>query len=63
MSVPISMQLDRAVHRRVDEAKRTLALGAGHVDPDDLTYATRVHCFDFAMGVHRLGDQLRLDRT
>ena len=46
-----------------DEAKRTLALGAGHVDPVDLTFATRVDCFDFAMEVHRLGDQLRLDRT
>jgi 2-phosphosulfolactate phosphatase len=45
------------------EAKRTLALGVGHVDPDDLTYALRVDCFDFAMEVHRRGDQLRLDRT
>lgn len=46
-----------------DEAKRTLALGPGHVDPDDIVYATRVDAFDFAMEVRRDGDRLRLDMT
>ncbi len=46
-----------------EEAMRTLTLGHGHVDPDDIAYATRVDAFDFAMEVHRIGDRLRLDRT
>ena len=46
-----------------DEAKRTLTLGQGHVDPDDIAYATRVDAFDFAMEVHRIGDHLRLDKV
>jgi 2-phosphosulfolactate phosphatase len=46
-----------------DEAKRTLTLGDGHVDPDDIAYATRVDAFDFAMEVQRIGDRLRLDKT
>jgi 2-phosphosulfolactate phosphatase len=45
-----------------EEAKRTLTLGRGHVDPDDIAYATRVDAFDFAMEVRRVGDLLRLDR-
>jgi 2-phosphosulfolactate phosphatase len=35
------------------EADVTLALGAGHVDPRDIEYATRVDAFDFAMEVRR----------
>jgi 2-phosphosulfolactate phosphatase len=46
-----------------DEAKRTLALGPGHVDPEDIALAIRVDAFDFAMEVRRVGDRLRLDRT
>jgi 2-phosphosulfolactate phosphatase len=45
------------------EAKRTLTLGDGHVDPDDIEYATRVDAFDFAMEVQRIGVHLRLDKT
>ena len=44
-----------------DEARRTLTLGDGHVDPDDIAYATRVDVFDFAMEVQRIGHRLRLD--
>jgi 2-phosphosulfolactate phosphatase len=44
------------------EAWRTLTLGDGHVDPDDIVYATRVDAFNFAMEVHRVGGQLRLDK-
>jgi 2-phosphosulfolactate phosphatase len=45
-----------------DEARRTLTLGAGDVDPDDIAYATRVDAFDFAMEVSRINDRLRLDK-
>lgn len=45
-----------------EEAMRTLTLGHGHVDPDDIAYATRVDAF-FAMEVRRIGDRLRLDKT
>jgi 2-phosphosulfolactate phosphatase len=46
-----------------DEATRTLALGAGHVEPDDIRYATAVDRFDFAMEVARDEWGLRLDRV
>ena len=46
-----------------NEAKRTLTLGHGHVDPDDISYATRVDAFDFAMEVTRVGGRLRVDKT
>ena len=45
------------------EAVKTLRLGDGHVDPDDIVYATRVDAFDFAMEVTRIDGALRLDRT
>ena len=45
------------------EARRTLTLGHGDVDPDDIVYAPRVDAFDFAMEVQRVGDRLRLDKT
>ena len=43
-----------------DEARRTLALGAGHVHPNDIAYATRVSVFDFAMELRRDSDGARL---
>jgi 2-phosphosulfolactate phosphatase len=46
-----------------EEAIATLRLGDGHVDPDDIVYATRVDAFDFAMEVTRIDGGLRLDRT
>lgn len=48
---------------RSEEATRTLALGQGHSDPDDIVYATRVDAFDFAMEVRRDCDRLRLDQV
>jgi len=45
-----------------EEARRTLTLGHGDVDPDDIVYATRVDAFDFAMEVERIDDRLRLDK-
>lgn len=43
-----------------DEARLTLALGEGHVDPDDIMFATRVDAFDFAMEVERRAGALVL---
>jgi 2-phosphosulfolactate phosphatase len=45
-----------------DEAIFTLRLGEGHVDPDDIAYATRVDAFDFAMGATSVEGGVRLDR-
>ena len=46
-----------------DEAERTLALGAGHVDPTDIALAVAVDRFAFAMEVTRDAEGLRLDRV
>jgi 2-phosphosulfolactate phosphatase len=43
-----------------DEARRTLALGAGHVHPDDIAYATRVDAFDFALELRQDSHGFRL---
>jgi 2-phosphosulfolactate phosphatase len=54
------------VARRVadsDEAARTLALGADHVHPDDISLAVDVDRFDFSMEVTRDDLGLRLDRV
>ncbi|HEX8804135.1 MAG TPA: 2-phosphosulfolactate phosphatase, partial [Acidimicrobiales bacterium] len=44
------------------EAEITLAVGAGHVHPDDIAYATAVDRFAFAMEVERVHGRLRLVR-
>ncbi|MFN8024774.1 MAG: 2-phosphosulfolactate phosphatase [Acidimicrobiales bacterium] len=44
------------------EAERTLAVGEGHVHPDDIAYATDVDRFALAMEVDRIDDHLRLRR-
>jgi hypothetical protein len=52
-----------AVRRRVRESRdweRTLALGAGHVHPDDVVYATRIDAFPFAMEAVRTPEGIRL---
>ncbi|HET6334775.1 MAG TPA: 2-phosphosulfolactate phosphatase [Polyangiales bacterium] len=41
-------------------ARRTLTLGAEHVDPEDIAYAARVDAFDFAMEVTQTTSGLRL---
>ncbi|MBI2706669.1 MAG: 2-phosphosulfolactate phosphatase [Actinobacteria bacterium] len=43
-----------------EEAARTLAIGEGHVDPDDIVHATLVDLFDFAMEATREADGLWL---
>ena len=59
---PDAAQVAAAV-AATDEAARTLAVGVGHVDPDDIAYACGVDRFDFAMEVERLADGgLRLVR-
>jgi 2-phosphosulfolactate phosphatase len=46
-----------------DEARRALALGLGHVHPDDIAFAARVDAFDFAMEVRRIDAHLVLRTT
>jgi hypothetical protein len=47
---------------RSDEAERTLAVGDGHVHPDDIAYTTAVDRFDFAMEAERVHGRVRLLR-
>jgi 2-phosphosulfolactate phosphatase len=44
------------------ESVFTLAIGSGHVDPDDIALATDVDRFDFAIEAERSPDGLRLVR-
>lgn len=46
-----------------EEAARTLLVGVGHVDPDDITLSVAVDAFGFAMEVTRTPLGLRLDRS
>jgi 2-phosphosulfolactate phosphatase len=46
-----------------EEASRTLAIGAGHVDPEDIVRSVAVDAFSFAMEVTRTPLGLRLDRV
>ncbi len=57
---PLEAEATAAAVADSDEACLTLALGAGHVDPEDIAYATRVDAFDFAMEVERRGGALVL---
>ncbi|MEO8693704.1 MAG: 2-phosphosulfolactate phosphatase [Acidimicrobiales bacterium] len=63
VGLPIDAPATAAFVANCDEAMFTLRLGDGHVDPDDIAYATRVDAFDFAMEVTRVGGALRLDIT
>jgi 2-phosphosulfolactate phosphatase len=46
-----------------DEAARTLAIGPGHVHPDDIERAVDEDAYDFAMEVTRIAEGLRLGRV
>ena len=63
----LGQELDAARAARAvaesDEAALTLALGHGHVHPEDIEYAVQVDRFDFAMEVHRADGLLELRRT
>jgi len=58
----LAVDLEAVAHEvaQSDEARRTLALGAAHVHPSDIAYATRVDVFDFAMELGRDADGSRL---
>ncbi|MFV0306786.1 MAG: 2-phosphosulfolactate phosphatase [Desertimonas sp.] len=57
---PLDAEATAAAVQASEETVHTLALGAGHVDPDDIVLATRVDAFEFAMEVHGDGSTLRL---
>lgn len=59
---PLAADATAEAVRRTPEAVRTLALGEGHVDPQDIVLATMVDRFDFAMEVERVDGRLRLTR-
>ncbi len=52
----------RAAIEDSSEAIKTLAIGQGHVHPDDIAYALDVDRFDFAMRIDRVSGRLRLTR-
>jgi 2-phosphosulfolactate phosphatase len=57
---PLRADATSAALLATDEARRTLALGAPHVDPLDIELAAAVDAFDFAMEVERTDRGLRL---
>lgn len=63
VGAPLDAAATAAFVTHSDEAVKTLQLGDGHVDPDDIVYATRVDAFDFAMEVTRIDEGLRLNVT
>ena len=58
--VSIDAEATATAVRSSPEAARTLAVGHGHVHPDDIEYAVDVDRFDFAMEVSREALGLRL---
>ena len=58
---PIEADSTAHVVATSEEAARTLAIGPGHVQPEDIARAVAVDAFDFAMEVTRDPRGLRLD--
>jgi len=58
--LPLQAEATAAAVAASPEAERTLALGAGHVHPDDVVFATQVDRFSFAMEVERTAAGLRV---
>jgi 2-phosphosulfolactate phosphatase len=63
LGAPLDSAVTRAKIASSEEARRTLSLGPGHVDPRDIAFCTDIDRFDFALEVTRVGGQLRLDRV
>jgi 2-phosphosulfolactate phosphatase len=57
---PLDAAATAAAVAATSEASRTLALGPGHVHPEDIDYATQVDRFDVAMEVERTDAGLRV---
>jgi hypothetical protein len=57
---PLAASATAEAVARSPEAARTLAVGDGHVHPDDIAYATAVDRLGFAMEVERVDGRLRL---
>ena len=60
---PLEADATAAAVLASEEAARTLQLGDGHVDPDDIVFATQIDRFDFAMEVRRVDGLLQLVRV
>ena len=61
VGAPLDADATAAAVAASEEAVRTLALGDGHVHPEDIVLARRVDAFGFAMEVERTPDGLRLE--
>ena len=61
--VPLDAEATANLVANSKEAERTLVIGVGHVDPEDVRLAVAVDAFDFAMEVTRTPLGLRLDRV
>jgi len=61
VGAPLDADATAAAVAASEEAVRTLALGDGHVHPEDIVLATRVDVLDFAMEIERTPDGLRLE--
>lgn len=62
VGLPMDEAATRAAIEDSREAIKTLAIGEGHVHPDDIAYALDVDRFDFAMRIDRVSGRLRLTR-
>ena len=63
LRLPLDAATTAAFVAASDEAIRTLAIGEGHVHPDDVDRAVAVDAFDFAMEVTRTELGLRLGQV
>jgi 2-phosphosulfolactate phosphatase len=63
VGVPLDADATAAAVLASEEARRTLALGDGHVHPDDIAYAVDVDRFGFAMEADRVDGRFRLRRV
>ena len=63
LGAPLEADATARIVATSDEAARTLAIGPGHVHPEDIERAVAVDAFDFAMEVSRRPEGLRLDRV
>jgi 2-phosphosulfolactate phosphatase len=63
LGVPLEAEATARLIAASEEAARTVAIGPGHSDPDDIRRAVAIDRFDFAMEVTRDARGLRLDRV
>lgn len=63
LGLPLDAEATASRISSSEEASRTLAVGEGHVHPEDVTRSVAVDAFEFAMEVTRTEIGLRLERV